>query len=203
MSSALLALLEDFAQPVTAPISAESEAAGQTAVEAAALASFEEGYKAGWDDAVKAQNTDKDRLSADLAQNLQDLSFTFHEAVGHVVRATSPLLNQMVECVLPELAHKALGLHIVQQLETRLQDVAEPCVEIRVSEADRAAVAPLLDRDFGFPVSLVAAPELVSGQADMRFAEEERQIDLTEVISGLDALLSGFLYENEKGLKHG
>ncbi|MBA3904750.1 MAG: flagellar biosynthesis protein, partial [Rhodocyclaceae bacterium] len=48
-----------------------------TAVEEAKVASFEQGYSAGWDDAVAAQNGDQTRIRADLARNLQSLAFTF------------------------------------------------------------------------------------------------------------------------------
>jgi hypothetical protein len=40
-----------------------------TAVEEAKVASFEQGYSAGWDDAVAAQQGDQSRIRADLARN--------------------------------------------------------------------------------------------------------------------------------------
>jgi hypothetical protein len=54
------------------------------AVEEAKVASFEQGYKAGWDDAVAAQSEDQTRIRADLARNLQSLSFTYQEARSHM-----------------------------------------------------------------------------------------------------------------------
>jgi hypothetical protein len=39
--------------------------------------SFEQGYSAGWDDAVAAQQDDQGRIRTDLARNLQSLPSLF------------------------------------------------------------------------------------------------------------------------------
>ena len=70
------------------------------------LDAFEEGYRAGWDDAIKAQSDDRTRIS-EFAQNLQDLSFTYHEAYSHAINAMTPLLEDIVRSVLPKIAHEA------------------------------------------------------------------------------------------------
>ena len=57
------------------------------ALEDAKLASFESGYSAGWEDAAAAQADDQTRVSADLARSLQSLTFTYHEARNHVLKA--------------------------------------------------------------------------------------------------------------------
>ena len=67
-----------------------------TAVEEAKVASFEQGYSAGWDDAVAAQQGDQGRIRADLARNLQSLSFTFQDARSHVLQSIKPLILEMV-----------------------------------------------------------------------------------------------------------
>ncbi|MCZ4339947.1 hypothetical protein, partial [Shewanella colwelliana] len=46
------------------------------AIDEARLASYEQGYAAGGDDAVSAQGEEKNQLAADLAHNLQSLGFT-------------------------------------------------------------------------------------------------------------------------------
>ncbi|MEC3861564.1 ABC transporter ATP-binding protein [Mesobacterium sp. TK19101] len=173
------------------------------ALEVLKLASFEEGYKAGWDDAVKAQRGDFHRVSSDLAQNLQDLSFTYHEAVNHVVNATAPMLRQMVETLLPALGRDVLALHLADRLRTVLDGLDKPDVIIAVSPADHDTVAPMLDQVTSLPVRLQSDPMLGAGQADIRFGDTESRIDLGEVLEGISALVESFLYENEKALKHG
>ena len=80
-----------------------------TAVAEAKVASFEQGYSAGWDDAVAAQQGDQTRIRADLARNLQSLSFTFQDARSHVLQAIRPLILEMVNRLLPEVARETLA----------------------------------------------------------------------------------------------
>jgi flagellar biosynthesis/type III secretory pathway protein FliH len=86
-----------------------------TAVEEAKVASFEQGYSAGWDDAVAAQQGDQTRIRADLARNLQSLSFTFQDARSHVLQAIRPLILQMVNRLLPEVAREALAPTVLER----------------------------------------------------------------------------------------
>ncbi|MCB1333792.1 MAG: ABC transporter ATP-binding protein [Roseivivax sp.] len=195
--------LDDFAVAVFLPGPEPKAPPATEDMTGDSLAAFEEGYKAGWDDAVKAQNNDSRQIAGDLGQNLLDLSFTYHEAVAQVVRSLSPVLRQMVDAVLPALARQSLAPQIVEQLDTAVQHGADVPVEVLVAEGDLAAVTEAMDRDFGFPVRLRAAPELKQGQAEIRFADRETQIDMEEVLAAVGELMQGFLYENDKAVKHG
>ena len=111
----LAAFLEDFgaARAGGRPSVAVPD---EGALEAAKLEGFDGGYRAGWDDAIKAQSDDQSRISSDFAQNLQDLSFTYHEACNQVLNAISPLLEEVVVKLLPAALHQTLGLHLAEQL---------------------------------------------------------------------------------------
>ena len=74
------------------------DGAPQPLVEASALdeakvASFEQGYSAGWEDAAAAQECDQTRIRADVARNLQSRAFTFQDARTHVLQAIRPLIQ--------------------------------------------------------------------------------------------------------------
>ncbi|MEN8837451.1 MAG: flagellar biosynthesis protein, partial [Celeribacter marinus] len=56
------------------------ERARLRAVEQARATGYEAGYKAGWDDAIAADESVRTKIGAELERNLQDLGFTFHEA---------------------------------------------------------------------------------------------------------------------------
>ncbi len=73
------------------------------------LQAFERGYGAGWEDASKAEAGDREKLTSDFANNLRELSFTYQEAYGQMVRSLEPLLTRIVSSVLPEIARKSLG----------------------------------------------------------------------------------------------
>ena len=87
-----------------------------SANEEAKLAAYETAYKAGWEDAASAQSEDQARIRADLARNLQQLSFTFQEARAHVLKAVEPLLEEMVNRLLPETARETLAPLVLEQV---------------------------------------------------------------------------------------
>ncbi|MFZ5964338.1 ABC transporter ATP-binding protein [Thalassococcus sp. BH17M4-6] len=200
---ALRDLLEDFGQstpPATAPGGAPLN---DVDLEGIKLESFEDGYKAGWDDAIRAQSDDRTRIASDFAQNLQDLSFTYHEAYSHVLAAMTPLLDDMVHALLPALARDALGLHIVEQLHAQSRAIGNLSVEIVVAPENRDAVSALLTRDFGFPLSVVESDTIGEGQADIRFGAVEQQVDLTSVLNGINEAVTAFTFDNARKTAHG
>lgn len=197
----LHAFLEDFGE--ISQQSEDSVTLTDIDFEGQKLESFENGYKAGWEDAIKAHADDQNRLASDFTQNLQDLSFTYHEAYSQVLGAMTPLLDQMVKVLLPSLAREALGLHILDQLQEQCRSAGSPTVEVLVSPSNHSAVAKLMEQDFGYPLRLIEDEMLGDGQADIRFGETEQQIDLTSVLEGIEQAVKGFVYENNRKLAHG
>ncbi|KMK68849.1 ABC transporter ATP-binding protein [Puniceibacterium sp. IMCC21224] len=199
----LVDFLEDF-EGFRAPLSGLATPVGPAIdLEGEKLESFEEGYRAGWDDAIKAQSDDRTRISSDFAQNLQDLSFTYHEAYSQVLSAMTPLLEEMVNSVLPKFAQNSLGLHILEQLRAKSRDIGALDVEIVVSPQCIEAVKVSLTQDFGFPLQLVEDDSMADGQADIRFGNMEQRIDLSEVLVGVDQALQGFVHENQRKIANG
>lgn len=194
-------LLEDFSGPPQR--AADRPGLSDSDLEGLKLESFEDGYKAGWDDAIKAQADDQTRIASDFSQNLQDLSFTYHEAYSQVLGAMTPLLEDMVNALLPALAREALGLHLLEQLQAQCRAIGCLDVEIVVAPQDSMAVRALLDRDFGFPIAVVESATMGEGQADIRFGETEQQIDLTGVLASIDQAVKGFAHENKRKIAHG
>ena len=137
--SHLLESFQDTALDDSRPISMS-----ELTLEEEKLEAFERGYKAGWDDAAKAQEEDRDRITSDFANNLQELSFTYQEAYGHLARALKPVLQQMVDSVLPGLARQALGPQIVEQLTELAAGAGRQEVEIVVSPGNAPLMRGLL-----------------------------------------------------------
>ena len=65
-------------------------------IETLKVSAYDSGYKAGWDDAAAAQASEQNQIGAELAKNLQDFSFTFHEARVQVMKSMQPLLLEIV-----------------------------------------------------------------------------------------------------------
>jgi flagellar biosynthesis/type III secretory pathway protein FliH len=197
--------LEDFGQLVQSSTAPQASAPGVSEVdlEGQKLEAFEKGYRAGWDDAVTAQTDEATRVSSAFGQHLQDLSFTYHEAYGQVMSAVTPLLTEMVETFLPEVVRATLGQHIAEQLQKRAQEIGQLEVEVAVAPSRLEAVAPLLEGGFGFPLRLVPDDTLADDQADIRFGDQERQIDLGDLIASVSEAVQGFAHDNERIRDHG
>lgn len=197
-------LLEDFGSTRVGP-APEPGGPGisEAEVEGAKLEAFENGYKAGWDDAIKAQSDDRTRISSAFGQHLQDLSFTYHEAYSQVMAAVTPILNEMAGSVLPQVARATLAQHIAEQLDAMTQDIGALEVVIAVAPARREAMEVLLQQDFGFPIALAVDETLNEDQADIRFGETERQIDLGDLIASVTEAVQGFTHDNQRKIAHG
>ena len=110
------------------------------ALEDAKLASFESGYSAGWEDAAAAQADDQTRVSADLARSLQSLSFTYHEARSHVLKAVEPLLRQVVSQLLPAIAKAALAAKVLEVLMPLAEGLVDAPITLMLNPAARRAI---------------------------------------------------------------
>src|SRR5690554_3073622 len=104
---------------------ATPERVSKDMLEETRLAAFEQGYKAGWDDSSAAKEGEQRHLRADIARNLQELSFTWNEARAHVLRSVAPLVEQMCTRVVPEVARAAIGQTVLAELQPLLETVAE------------------------------------------------------------------------------
>jgi flagellar biosynthesis/type III secretory pathway protein FliH len=172
-------------------------------LERARLEGYENGYKAGWDDAAKAETEEQSRIGAEFARNLQDLGFTFHEARSHVMQALEPLLAGMVERVLPRLVSETIGQTIIEELMPLASAAADTPIEIVVSPASRSAIEGLLERESAVPFTLKEEPTLSEGQVFLRAGKLERHIDFTNAVDQIGTAINGLYELNEKAFRHG
>lgn len=193
--------LDDFgSHPVAEP---QSNVLPAEDFEAKRIEVFETGYKAGWDDAIRAHSDDKTRISSAFGQHLQDLSFTYHEAYGQVMNAMRPLLEDIVGTLLPGIARETVGAHLVQELQRQASEIGALDVVIAIAPGRQEAVAPLLEGDFGFPIKLIEDDTLAEDQADIRFGKTERQVDLGALVDQVSEAIQGFAHENHRKIANG
>ncbi|MFE3836755.1 flagellar biosynthesis protein [Pseudogemmobacter sonorensis] len=151
-------------------------------IEEAKLAAYEQGFQAGWDDAVAAQSEDIARIRADLGRNLQALSFTYHEARAHVLGALEPLLIEVVGRILPETSRETLAPMVVERLMPLAEAGSDQPVTLVLNPVSRAAVERLTEGlvadATGLPLRIEEEPSLGEGQAFLRLGAEEARIDL-------------------------
>ncbi len=166
-------------------------------VEDLQLASFDAGYQAGWEDAMKAQLESSGQAKISAAQHLQDMSFTHREAYLKLSEAMQPLLTQIVHKLLPEVAHQVLGVQILQQLNELMEANAENAIEIVVSQSEGQGLQDALKDVAGVPFDVRVDPIVLPGQAFIRVNKAEREINFKAVLDGISDALDAF-YDQTK-----
>lgn len=172
-------------------------------LEEARLASFESGYKAGWDDAVAAQSDDQAQQRDDIARSLQALSFTYHEARSHVLRALAPLITDIAARLLPDIARASLPHMVSESLMPFAEMAAEAPTQLHVHPDVRPIVEDLLGPDPGLPLTLVEDASLSSGQIWLRLGDSETRIDIDSALAAIRTALSDFFSPLAKDNRHG
>lgn len=162
------------------------------------LEAYEQGYRAGWEDAAAAQAEDQKRIRADLARSLQTLGFTYQEARSHVLKSLAPLMQDMVGKLLPEMAREALAPTVLETLMPLAEQLADEPVTLVVNAADRKAIEELLEQATGMPVTIVEEPSLGEGQAFLRLGIQEVHVDLARATAEIAAAVRGFFGFSEK-----
>jgi flagellar biosynthesis/type III secretory pathway protein FliH len=163
-----------------------------SALDDAKVASFEQGYSAGWEDAAAAQEGDQARIRADLARNLQSLAFTFQDARTHVLQAIRPLILEMTTRLLPEVSREALAPAVLEAIMPLAEDLADAPLTLVLNPAVRDRVETLVAQATGLPMQIEEEPSLGEGQVYIRLGPTETKVDLTQVTDEITAAVRGF-----------
>ena len=199
-------LFDSFDEVASAPAAAPPSPASDLpdpAREAERLAAYESGYRSGWDDCLAAEAENTRRVGAELARNLSDLGFTYHEARAQLLADTEALLRAFFQTVWPGLAGMALSRRLADDVAELAGTALDMPVEIVVSPADAATVRGLLTGTATFPLTLVEEEALAEGQAHLRFGRSERVYDMRELADRLCEAIAARAAEPEELLRHG
>lgn len=168
----------------------------------ARLASYEEGFRAGWDEAEAAQKGNADRLVEEIHSNLRDLSFTYHEAHLRVHASVGATLEKVLAAALPVLVHDTIGERLKQLILDRVMSEGSQPVTISCSGEDGPVVESLLQEDFGFPVKQLINPGLSEGQVAVEIGDSEILHDAPALISDVQDLLAEFRMRGTERNEH-
>lgn len=174
------------------PTKTQTVVLDRVALEDEKLASYDTGYRAGWDDANAAQSDDQTRMKADLARNLQTLGFTYHEARTHILKAIEPLMLQIVGRLLPEIARETLAPFVLETLMPLAEGLGDAPVKLVLNPASRAPVEALLEQATGLPVVIEEEPTLAEGQVYIKLGAVEAEVDLDKATADIAAAVRGF-----------
>lgn len=194
---ALAKLFEDFGQ--TRFDSDQPSSRASEEFEDEKLKSFEAGYGAGWEDAIAAQSDGDRRLQEAMQQSLLDMSVSKQEAFQAYVLAMRSVMEQIVDKMLPELAHQSLSGHVMSVLEQAVADNSDLPIEIRVSPDQKAEVGRAIGRYLSEGARVAADPVLSAHQALISVGPTETLIDLDSLIEEVRGAFKHFHESIEQG----
>jgi len=179
-------VLTDFSGPKTLPD--EVSTAQNEALEDEKLKSFEDGYSAGWDDAMKAQEERGRKLSSALQEAVAQARVTKEEAFGVFSEASANLLNTLLGAALPKFSSQIVSFHAKELIERFSIDLNAIDTELVVS-SHQVDVFTSHIKDIQInDLKIIGSSDLDVDQAVMRFSGQEKGIDLDELYKLLHTL---------------
>lgn len=176
--------LEDFGAPIQqTPAEPQSEQSDP-------MQGYETGFQAGWDDAIASVAQERDHISADFARNLQELSFTFHEAREQVTASLRPLISTMLDQLLPLAAQQSLAEHVWAVLEPILVENNSPQVNLLCAPDDVETIEGLAQNNATLDINVNPEPSLHAGQVRFKLQAEQHQIDTAALATQINDLFS-------------
>lgn len=167
------------------------------------LKAFEEGYQAGWTDAEKNVAAEQNGVGAELVHTLQDLAFTYHEAVARLNRGLKPMFEQMIGTLLPRILPAALRAHVVAELMSIAKTQSDAQIVLRVSDSDLMTIEDLLNEvNPHLDVTVRADAALKPNQLLLELELHEREINLEQVSQEIVTALNAFNFHSQSEASH-
>ncbi len=164
---------------------------------------FDKGYHAGWEDAIKEARTIDDKARADAAAALQQIDFTYFEARQHVMSSFRPLLEAVMNAVLPTAAKHALVPLVKEELETLAASIEAP-VELFCAPETASVVSEQVGNHSKSPISVVSEETLTASQVQIRFAGGMTSVDTDAAVERIQSAIQKFFESTEiEAKKHG
>ncbi|MFN4130017.1 MAG: flagellar biosynthesis protein [Paracoccaceae bacterium] len=173
------------------------------AIEETRLQAYDSGYAAGWEDATAATQDDQTRISSELANNLQQMAFTFQEARAHILKSVQPVLTQLCTQLLPPIAREVLAPVVLDTIMPLIDNLVDQPVHVVLNPAARMGVERLMSQAAGLPLLIVEEPTLGEGQVYLRLGEVEHRVDLDHAVAELTRAVHDFFEYSEKDGGHG
>lgn len=183
--------LEDFSLSARA-IAAPGEAAFSGDLEAIKLETYETGYRSGWDDASAAREGSETHIAADLERNLKSLSVTYEEARAEVLRGIAPLLQAITSGLLPAIVAEAIVPVVEAELDNILPGLGEASCEIIAAPQSCSRLEKLAEKHMQAEINFRSEPAFAEGQVSLRFATEQREVDLGSAIERIASAIREF-----------
>jgi flagellar biosynthesis/type III secretory pathway protein FliH len=185
----MASFLESFADADTLPAQAPSPDHA---------AAYAEGYAAAMDD-IAATN---DRLEAELVQTLSDMAFTYRAARQDVIDALEPLVQTLIQSVLPHCITNGFADQIAAAVLQDFTDQAGSAVRVNI-HPDQLAPVRNATRQLAADVLIAADPHLSRHAAWIGSARGEVSFDMDRHLAAITALLANLSTQQQEVAQNG
>ncbi len=158
---------------------------------------YSDGVKTGAEAASRAFEDEKIRTLAPILEALNDMAFTQVEACQAMLRSMRPMVEQLVQTVLPESARLGLGAEVAALLCKAYEKAPAARIIISVTPDAVASIQSLLapsKADF----SVEANPALSGLQAQVAWQGGYDQINLDTALDNVRGAIDTFFNTFEK-----
>lgn len=169
-------LYEDFG--AKKPRKQSSEHAPGPEREEDVLASFEDGYQAGWDDAIKAEKSTRAAVINEFADSLSEMAFSYHDARSALAHGMETFLQPVLAEIIPLIARSSLPGLVVEKLKELIQVSTERPIEIVVSPDRMVAFREAFEESLTEPFVIVPDESLEPDKVFVRLGDIERSFEL-------------------------
>lgn len=174
----------------------------EDALEEQRLAAFEQGYGAGWEDALQAQEQSQGQISSELGKSLEDMSFTYTEAITRMSLSLEPMFQSLTKLVLPEMVGRGFATRLVEQLSEMAREQIEQPMQIIVSAGCVAQVDALVPSSLSPRPKVIEDPALEPGQARLQVGLARSEVDCSAVLASVAQAFDAYVFEAKEALSN-
>lgn len=174
----------------------------EDALEEQRLAAFEQGYSAGWEDAVQAQAQSRSQIAAELAKSLEDMSFTYHEAVSSMAQSLEPMFQSLTKAVLPETLDRGFAVRLVEQLTDMARTQIGQPMQIFVPIGRVDEVENLIPNELSSPAQVIEDSTLEPGQARLKVGISQREVDCRALLAAIDGAFQAYVFQAKEAVNN-
>lgn len=156
------------------------------------LNAYEKGYVAGWDDHCQQEQVDEVNRRKTIDRQIEQLTFSYHDARGHVLKSIEPVLQAILGSVLPAAARASVVPLVLEQLLPLAHSASEAPITLNVAAGTKDAYLAAFEGQVLPPINLVEVDDLPEFAA--RFASNalETQIDLSHAAERIQCAVQDF-----------
>ncbi len=151
---------------------------------------FEEGYAAGWQDALEHMRNEDALRRIGAEEALQQISFSYAEAHQALSEAFLSLTGAMLSKVLPQATAMALPERVATELADLVDRHTHCAVRIACAPAARAMLEPLAAARPDVQITFHPEPSFSDAQVALRMGAQEREINFDALLDALRAVFA-------------